>query len=126
MKAAAAENESVESAVEDVTERAGENHGDAENRPESCFFAGQQIQVNPDGRNGQNPEDTQCQLSPFAGKLKTKSHPVVFGEVNDAPVTKKRDFLTNGHGKLDVKLQHLVEQEHEKNDQERSFHRNNL
>src|SRR5687768_14164517 len=66
---------------------------------------------------GQYPEDAEGQLADLAAKLEAEGHAGILCEVDDAPVGKARHF-TQGVIELDVELDHLIDDEHQKDGDE--------
>ena len=121
MKGTLGKNKAVKGAVDDVANGAGKNERHTQYQPCFSVVFKEEIQQNANTDNGDQPENTQGQLSPAASQLHTKGHAVVFGEIKVKPMVENRDIPSQGHSEFNVKLQYLVEHQHQQDNQSRFF-----
>ena len=124
MKGTLGKNKAVKSTVDDVSDGAGKNERHAQDQPCFSVVFNEEIQQNADTGNGDQPENTQGQLSPAAGQLHAKGHAVVFGEIKVKPMVENRDIASQGQGEFYVKLYCLIQNQHQKDNKSRFFQNN--
>ena len=113
MKGALRENKAVKSTVDDIANGARKNKRHAQYQP--CFFLAfnGQPEQNADTGNGDQPKNAQGQFSPAAAQLHAKGHAIVFGKQKVKPMVENRNVSPQRHGEFYVKLQCLVEHQHQ-------------
>ncbi len=90
MIGALGKNHTVKGAVENVSQCAGQDKRGAELKAFVISFSGKKKEVNNNTKYSHNTKYAQEQFTPLAGKLKPKSHTVVFGKIEFKPVANYR------------------------------------
>ncbi len=101
-------NHAVKGAVENISECAGQNKRGTELEAFVISFPGKKKEVNNNAEYGHNTKYAQEQFTPLAGKLKPKSHTIVFGKIELKPVANYRQFFAKGKMQFNPNLQPLV------------------
>ena len=114
-----AENAPVKDAIDDVAYGSRSDERNAEQHAELGVFPRQANQNPKQGDNGHNPENAQGQFQETAAAKPAESHAVVLDEQQIEPTPDDRDFLPEGHTRLDPNLEDLVEEQNEKNHHKR-------
>ena len=112
---ALAEKQSIKCAVENIPNGAGKDKRQADNEAIAGFVTAYAVQKVGNQYYSNNAEDTQEQFAIIACKLHSESHSVVFGKVNDEPVSRNVKLLTERHVQLYPEFQRLVEEQDYKN-----------
>lgn len=102
--AACIEDQPVESAVDDISQSSGHDQRKADDqaRMRGLFF--EPVDIYTDYDDGNDPEDAQDQFASRSSKRVPESHPFIFREVEDKPVSGHVNFLAYGHVRLDPDL----------------------
>ena len=117
---AAAEEQAVEGAVDDVAQGAGQHQGHADHQQAGCALAGDAAQVPADAEDRRDAEQGEGQLAPFPAELQPEGHAAVLDEVDVGlvPARDQREGRVVEHGELHPDLEHLVGGHHEAGDEQ--------
>jgi len=118
MITAMAEDQSVKSAVEDVSQCTGQDEREAPNQPGMGRFGPHPEHVNGDHDNGNDPEYAQDQFPEGASECDAECHPLIFGKMKNKPIAQHMDLFPDGHMGFDPEFEHLVGDQHQKNNQD--------
>ena len=66
---------------------------------------------------GCNAKQAKKQFSVLARKLKAKGHSIVFGKMQNKPITKHWDVLSQSHVGFDQDFQGLINEQHQQDNQ---------
>src|SRR4051794_24229237 len=80
------EYQSIEHAIQQVAQGAGEDQCNTNHKPRMKFFLDDRTDIEDSKDHRNKPEKGECHLSPFSTKLPAPCHPFVFNEINLEPV----------------------------------------
>ena len=109
---AVGKNEAVEGAVNDVSERAGKDEGDAGDKAARRFFMQKADEIPTDECQRNDAEQAQRDLSVLAAECHSEGHSFIFGEVEAKPITEDKMLLPEVHGGFYPNLEDLVCKQH--------------
>lgn len=105
------EDQAIKCTVDDIAQGPGHDQADGSNQARGGFLVDETGNIPADKHHGENAEYAEYQFAIFSGKLQTESHAVVFGKMDDKPVTKNVNALSQGHAGFDQNLGDLINQQ---------------
>lgn len=124
---AVAEKYSVENRINYISKRSSKDQGNRDNENSMRLVLQRVIQPVSNTGYGHNPKERQEKLSRSAPKFLAPGHSIVFKEMNTEPVQPKHTYLlTQNKVGLNVYFAHLVDKQHQKNDDKGLFHSDGL